>query len=186
MTKEQLNVWLKVYKHWNEWFGIEERGLIMNVLERFHTETAQRIVLEAIARISVYEERDKNKVRDDICSNWEFKDPFKEAEKSLKDRKISENYEKQIEIAQELASKVDLLNQINALWFGYHKKLDSSHRKGIYQQIKQLRRDQRTTLLRKIRDQDGNFKIEYIKALFKDVCLFLSLLLNEFKYLEAF
>ena len=183
MTTEQLNVWLKVYKHWNEWFGIEERGLIINVLERFHTETAQRIVLEAIARISVYEERDKNKVRDDICSKWEFKDPFKEAEKGLKDRKISENYEKQIEIAQELASKVDLLNQINALWFGYHKKLDSSHRKGIYQQLKQLRRDQRTTLLRKIREQDGNFKIEYIKVLFKDVCLFFHfLLLNVFRY----
>ena len=53
-----------------------------------------------------------------------------------------------------------------------------SDRRGMYQQLKQLRRDQRTTLLRKIREQDGNFKIEYIKALFKNECLFRSLWLN--------
>ena len=177
MMRDALSAWLTVQKHWNDWFRIDERGQIMDVLERFQTETAQRIVLEAIAHISVYEGRNKDKVRDGILSQTDFKKPFEEAVERLKEKKIAENNQKQVEIAQELAAKVDLLNEINSLCFGYHWGYGydrrGDDRKRMYEQLKQLRRDQQETLLRKFRQEDGNFKIDYIKALFKNVLSFI-------------
>ena len=159
----------------------------MDLVERFHTVTAQRIVLEAITRLSVYD-KDLNKPKDDILNTRDIAKTFDEAKRRLKsvdDEKTAENYQKQIEIAEELAGKIDLLNEINALSFDGNHEFGRDDRKAMYAQLKQLHRDQQTVLLSKIRRQHGRFKIEHIKVLFKDVRDFLPLLFLLIKLLKA-
>ena len=180
MTREELITWLNMQKHLtrNQWLGIEERNLVVNLVERFHTVTAQRIVLEAISRLSVYD-RDSNNPMDGILNTRDIAKTFDEAKsrlKSVNDEKTAENYQKQIEIAEELAGKIDLLNEINALSFDGNHEFGRDDRKAMYAQLKQLHRDQQTVLLSKIRRQHGRFKIEHIKVLFKDVSNFFPLL----------
>lgn len=181
MTKKEISSWLTMHKHFNDWFRKEEWQFILNVLQLFHTETAQRIVLKSIADISPSEDKDQIKVRDRILSQVDFKQPFDDAAKNLKELKTKENNQKQIKIAQKLADEINLLNKINLLPFE-RCELDGIDRKRIYNQLKQLSRDQQTILLTKIREREENYKITYIKTLFENVrfifCFLVPLLIS--------